>query len=487
MERTIFAAVFAVECLLVFFLVARRSPVSGDDYAYLFQAELFASGRLYAESPLYSADHPLHDCVLTKCLTDHEGKRFSKYPPGGSALLAVGAALGAPWLVDPVLAALVVYLFLAHVGRGRGPEAERACGTLLVLNGFLVYYGASYRAHFAAMLGILLAFLLFETAETERRSRGAGIRLLVSGALLGATTLIRYLDFAPMAAWIPWRLVRQRRVRPLLLFAVGFVLLAGGNLLYDYLLSGDPFATPTRLYNSAGIHDRLALSWRGFVVTGARLSTLVAVFPPVLLLLTSWRRHLPSPAAQRGLALFSMSVALYFLYPAAVGGPGPRYLLAYFPFLVLAVALGHGQLAQDDPSRARRLWVAAVGLQVMSSLTFLALEGRTLYGRRDLERTLAQRRGQGQQLVLLKTGTYHTAAGDLTRNPPDLMSADTLIFLSCDPPKREALLRMFRGRTVWEYEYPGRLTAYRGSESGEPAAAAPEQPEAKVDRSAAKR
>ena len=67
------------------------------------------------------------------------------------------------------------------------------------------------------------------------------------------------------------------------------------------------------------------------------------------------------------------------------------------------------------------------------------------------------------------------------------MSADTLIFLWCDPPKREALLRMFPGRTVWEYEYPGRLTAYRGSESGEPAAAAPEQPEAKVDRSAAKR
>jgi len=463
-RRTIFAAVYAAECLLVFFLVARRSPVSGDDYAYLFQAELFASGRLYAESPLYSADHPLHDCVLTKCLTDHEGERFSKYPPGGSALLAVGAALGAPWLVDPILGALVVYLFLAHVGRGHGPEAERASGTLLVLSGFLVYYGASYRPHVAVMLGILLAFLLFDTAETERRSRGAGIRLLASGALLGATTLVRYLDFAPMAAWIAWRLVRQRRVRHLLLFAVGFVLLAGGNLLYDHLLSGDPFATPTRLYNAAGIHDRLALSWRGFVVTGARLSTLCAVFPPVLLLLTSWRRHPPSPAAQRGLALFSMSVALYFLYPAAVGGPGPRYLLAYFPFLVLAVVDLKGQLTTSDPRRGRRLWAAALGLQVVGSLVFLGLEGRTLYGRRDLERTLAARSGQGRRLVLLETGTYRTAAGDLTRNPPDLATADTLVFLSCDPAKREALLRMFPGRTTLEYAYPGRLKPYGGPE-----------------------
>jgi hypothetical protein len=89
------------------------------------------------------------------------------------------------------------------------------------------------------------------------------------------------------------------------------------------------------------------------------------------------------------------SVALYFFYPAAVGGPGPRYLLAYFPFLVLAVVDGQSRLAKDDPSRARRFWVAALCVQVVSSLMFLALEGRTLYGRRDLERTLAARRGQG--------------------------------------------------------------------------------------------
>ena len=480
-RRAILASVLLAESLLAFFLLARRSPVSGDDYAYLFQAELFASGKLYAESPLYSANHPLHDCVLTKCLTDHQGKRFSKYPPGWSALLAIGVALHAPWLVDPILAALAVYLFLAHVAGRHGPEPERACGTLLVLNGFLVYYAASYRPHVAAMLGVFAAFQLFE--GTESRSPRAGIRLLGSGALLGATTLVRYLDFVPMAVWITFCLVRRRRVRHLLLFGAGFVLLAAGNLLYDQLLSGDPFTTPTRLYSAAGIHDRLALSWRGFVVTGARLLTLAAVFPPVLLLLAFWRRHPPSPAARRGLALFGMSVALYFFYPAAVGGPGPRYLLAYFPFLVLAVVDGQSQLTTRDPSRARRFWAAAVCMQVVSSLAFLAWEGHTLYGRRDLERTLAARHGEGRQLVLLETGTYRTAAGDLTRNPPDLTSADTLIFLWCDAPKREALLRTFPGRTVSVYEYPGRLTAYGGSESGESAAAPPAHPEAKADRS----
>jgi hypothetical protein len=474
-RRTIFALVLLAECLPVFFLLARRSPVSGDDFAYLFQAELFASGKLYAEGPLYRQAHPLQDCVLTKCLTDYQGKRFSKYPPGWSLLLAIGVALQTPWLVDPILGALVVYLFLAHVERRVGPEPGRACGMLLVLNGFLVYYAASYRPHVAAMLGVFAAFLLFE--GTESRSRGAGVRLLAAGALLGGTTLVRYLDFVPLAVWITCSLVRRRRIRHLMLFGAGFALLVAGNLVYDQLLSGDPFTTPTRLYSPAGIHDRLALSWRGFTVTGARIATLVALFPPVLFLLAFGRRRPASPAARRGLALFGMSVALYFFYPAAVGGPGPRYLLAYFPFLVLAVVDAHSQLAKDDPGRARRLWTAAVCVQVMSSLAFLALEGRTLHGRRDLERTLAAQGGPGRRLIFLETGTYHTAAGDLTRNPPDLMSADTLIFLACDPPKREALLRMFPGRTVWEYEYPGRLTAYSGTESREPAATTPALPQ----------
>ena len=473
-RRAFVASVLLVESLLAFFLLAQRSAVSGDDYAYLFQAELFASGKLYAENPLYSASHPLHDCVLTKCLTDHQGKRFSKYPPGGSALLATGVLLHAPWLVDPILAVLAVCLFLAHVEGRHGPEPARACGTLLVLNGFFVYYAASYRPHVAAMLGVFAAFLLFE--GTESHTPRAGIRLFGSGALLGATTLLRYLDFVPMAVWITFCLLRRRRIRHLLLFGAGFVLLAAGNLLYDQLLSGDPFATPTRLYGAAGMHDRLAVSWQGFVVTGVRLLSLAAVFPPVLLLLAFWRRDAPSPAARRGLALFGMSVALYFFYPAAVGGPGPRYLLAYFPFLVLAVVDGLSRLAAQDQSRARRFWAAAVCLQVVSSLVFLAWEGHELYGRRDLERTLAARHGEGRQLVLLKTGTYSTAAGDLTRNPPDLTSADALIFLWCDAPKREALLRAFPGRTVWVYEYPGRLMAYGGSESGEPAAAPPAHP-----------
>ena len=79
-----------------------------------------------------------------------------------------------------------------------------------------------------------------------------------------------------------------------------------------------------------------------------------------------------------------------------------------------------------------------------------------MYWRQDLERTVRHIR-DGKNIVLLKTGTYKTAVGDLTRNPPALSSADSLYFSWCDQPQRDALLKKFPDRNIFVYEYPGRL------------------------------
>ncbi len=80
-----------------------------------------------------------------------------------------------------------------------------------------------------------------------------------------------------------------------------------------------------------------------------------------------------------------------------------------------------------------------------------------MYGRRDLERTVRQIR-DGKNIVLLKTGTYKTVVGDLTRNPPALSSSDRLYFAWCDKPRRDELLKRFPEYNVFVYEYPGHLT-----------------------------
>lgn len=90
---------------------------------------------------------------------------------------------------------------------------------------------------------------------------------------------------------------------------------------------------------------------------------------------------------------------------------------------------------------------------------FAAKEGYTIYWRRDLDR-IARHVRDGKKIFLLKTGTYETARGDLTRNPPALSSTDSLYFKWCDEPERDALLKRFPGRNTFVYEYPGRLNPY---------------------------
>ena len=129
-RKLLIPAIFLLEALFVYFILTQRYPISGDDYSYMYQAKLFASGKLYAEDPIYDPALPFHDCVETYCLRDDQGHRFSKYPPGWPALLAVGVKLRAPWLVDPLLGALLVFLMLKYTEQQMGKELVKGTGTL---------------------------------------------------------------------------------------------------------------------------------------------------------------------------------------------------------------------------------------------------------------------------------------------------------------------------------------------------------------------
>src|SRR5437588_4151882 len=203
------SAIFFVEALLVHFFLAQRSPLSGDDYSYLYQAKLFASGKLYAEDPIYDPSLPFYHCVETYCLRDDRGHRFSKYPPGWPALLALGAKLQVPWLVDPLLGACLACLIVNHAERRWGNRFAVHTSLLLLLCFFFVYYAASFRAHIATALFVFAAFLLYDA--NERRASPSKVWLVLSGALLGYSALIRYIDWIPLALWIGVRLMRRKR------------------------------------------------------------------------------------------------------------------------------------------------------------------------------------------------------------------------------------------------------------------------------------
>jgi hypothetical protein len=84
--------------------VLERIPHVQDSITYLFQAQLLAKGKLWANVPA------MPDFFAQEFLTVRNGRWSGQYPPGFPAVLAAGVLLGQPWLVNPILAALTMIL-----------------------------------------------------------------------------------------------------------------------------------------------------------------------------------------------------------------------------------------------------------------------------------------------------------------------------------------------------------------------------------------
>ncbi|HEX7123872.1 MAG TPA: hypothetical protein VF178_15955, partial [Gemmatimonadaceae bacterium] len=103
------AGVLAVAAVLAV-TVYERHPHVPDEVVYLLQARYLADGMLTMPAPPVPAAFNID-------LMHYEANRwFSPVPPGWPFVLAVGAWLGVPWLVNPVLAALAVVLASMFLG-----------------------------------------------------------------------------------------------------------------------------------------------------------------------------------------------------------------------------------------------------------------------------------------------------------------------------------------------------------------------------------
>ncbi len=92
-------------------VVFERLPHLEDEFAYLYQARMFARGDLYIDTPRPLATYWQPFLVDL----DHNGdgireRRFGKYTPGWPMVLAVGELLNASWMLNAWLAMLTIAL-----------------------------------------------------------------------------------------------------------------------------------------------------------------------------------------------------------------------------------------------------------------------------------------------------------------------------------------------------------------------------------------
>jgi hypothetical protein len=417
---------------------------SGDELAMTWHARMLVAGHL----AIPPSAHP--EFFNTVSVLEHDGRWFSQYPIGGPALIALGLAMRAVWLVGPLLLGLATWQLYRFARRAFGEPTARAATLLFVLSPFVLVLGATQMNHTPAM-----AFTMLALAELAAWDDSAGRAQLahaaVLGAAIGCVALVRPLDAALIAIPIgTLQVVRARRhsgrwASIVVQCAAGTVPVAillwanarttGAPLLFGYDAAHGPAHALGFHVDPNGVpHTPI----RGLVYASGylmRFNRFLFEWPlPALLVvcvvLATLRRA--SRWDTLLLALVGCFLAGYAAYWHNGFFDGPRFLFPIAPVLVLyaarlpEAAMG---LAHDTRRRVGRVLVPACVLCAwLVPLSFSSVPGR-LAAQRD-------------QRTKLKTDVVAQAAGVGVTN--------AVVFVR--EPWRGRLLARLRGLGVRQFD-----------------------------------
>jgi hypothetical protein len=213
-------------------LIYHNDAFCMDEYAAVFQAKLFAAGRLTAQLPPsvinWLIPPGFNGAFLVASRTT--GQAMEAYWPGFSLILAAFELLGVPWLCNSILAGITI--FLVHRITLEITDDRRAAGWAVLFtlaSGAFAAYAISYysmQAHLTANL--LFVWLLLK--PTPYRAFGAGV--------VGSLALVLHNPFPHVLFAVPWiiAIARSRDQRrsffALILGYLPLTILIGAGWLY---------------------------------------------------------------------------------------------------------------------------------------------------------------------------------------------------------------------------------------------------------------
>lgn len=319
--------IFAVVTLLCAgsLFVYHNYPVSMDEYSGVFQAQIFASGHIVARLPPDLVNWLILPLFNGQFLfaSPVTGQAVAFYWPGFALLLTLFEFIGTPWLCNPLLAGLSLWLIFritAHVSgnsRAGGWALLFAISSAAFAGNAISYY--SMQAHMTANL--LYVWLLL--TPTSRRVLAAGI--------VGSLALIMHNPFRHAIFAVPWILAllwnpaQRRYLVPLVLgyLPITIVVGLGWALLRTNIVaqSGD-----TTLLNSTLGAYGVPFSWLDISIIFLRIATYVKMW--------CW--------AMPGLLLIAALGAIQHRHNPTVMKMAMSVLLTLFGFAFFVTDQGHG-------------------------------------------------------------------------------------------------------------------------------------------------
>lgn len=234
----------AATCLLSLYFgwrIFEWQPVTGDEFAQRWQAQLLAAGRLFARS------EPHGEFFSTIETLDVNGRWFAQFPIGGPAVIGLGVLAGAPWLINPLLAGLAAVCFYHFVAATSDERTARTSALVFALCPFVLFMAGSEMNHLSSLTFLLLALAALPRwlhASTERR---AILAAALVGAGLGISATIRPFDAAVTALVIGvfqlrYALMQRDRFRSLAVQCVAGAIPIAILLAANWATVGHPFS-----------------------------------------------------------------------------------------------------------------------------------------------------------------------------------------------------------------------------------------------------
>ncbi|MEO5602068.1 MAG: glycosyltransferase family 39 protein [Cyclobacteriaceae bacterium] len=456
---------FFITTVVISFYTLQQFANSSDEYAYIFQAEMFSKGKLWDKA------HELPDFFYSHNIAQHEGLRLSRFPPGWPMILSVAFVTGfPPFLVNPVLGLVTLIVFYFFARRYYGEQVAIWSLAALALSGFYIFNAASYFSHISCAL-VTLLFVYYVYLYNEKQNLLYG---LLAGFFLSLVVIIRY--YTAVIIFIPFvvYLLYHYRLKAIYLFiwiGIGSIPCMAFLFWYNFSITGNALLPVTVwAYSEEQLGFVKGHTFRKGIEHLIRwiLMFLYWSSPGLLILYILFLWQKIKSAADRLIrpedyTFFLLAVGYFFYYEIGGNQYGPRFLFEALPFLIVFIV--HKVL------QTRERW--AVGLlcasliYAMVKLPFIAYrENRIVIERQDLYKLVDEQKIRNAVVFVVSPTSpiRPMPADDLTRN--DASFSNEVIYALELPATNRQLMEYYPDRSFYRYvrnleEVRGRLIKVR--------------------------
>jgi hypothetical protein len=475
----------AVTALLTIFAYERHPHVP-DELVYLIHGRYLARGMLAMPLP------PVPAGFAVDLMMSDATRWYCPVPIGWPLAIAVGAFLGAPWAVNPVLTGVTVLLAAAFLRELYPRRTVRLTLLLLGTSPWALFLGMSLMGHTFTLACALLAAWAVARLRRDPRWHWAAL----GGVGIGLVALIRPLEGLAVALLLGvWSLAARGarfRFAPSTVLTLATIATGATTQPYNRYFTGKASYFPIMLYtdtfygkgtNALGFGPNRGLGWPGmdpfpghglrdvlvnadlnaFQINTELLGWATGSFLALALLLALGRLRRADGVLA---AVIAMIVGIHSFYWFA-GGPdfGARYwYLVILPCLALSArgveeAVRAAQEARGV-SAGTRVLAAALALMLLTAGVFVPWRAADKYhdyrGMRPDVRRLAAERDFGRSLVLVRGRRFPDYASAAAYNPIDLHADVPVYAWDRDSTVHAQLLAAYPDRPVWVLDGPSR-------------------------------